>query len=264
MLDLRTYSDLGRIVDSLEIPNQAGMRVVENRAFGVGERLVFSVEFGFLNAGVGILEIPEIVNVNGAQCYRIVSKAISNNFVTTFYPVRDILVSLVDTWGLYPVQFEKHLREGGYKRNYWIIFDQKNRTAFWQDTSFSMGEFTQDIISLMYYVRTLDVKAGQTVYVSSHTDKKNYPLAVKFLSYENIEINGAKRRCIVVEPVLQGEGLFKQKGSLTVWMTDDERRIPLRMKSRIYTIGSITANLISYRGGSLLKTNQATTNKKEE
>ncbi len=251
LLDLKLYPDMGRIADSINIPAQSALRSAPNRAFGVGEQLVFQVQFGFLSAGVGILEIPEIVEFRGTRCYRIVSKAISNNFVTTFYPVRDIIVSLFDTEGLYPVLFEKHLREGGYRRSYWILFDQKNNTAFWQDTTFSVGAFSQDIISVMYYARTLDARPGQTILVNSHTDKKNYPLAIRFLGHETIAIEGTKYRCVVVEPVLQGEGLFKQKGSLKVWMTDDERRIPVRMKSKIYAIGSITATLISYRNGML-------------
>lgn len=249
-LETTLYEHLAKIADSLNLPAQNSLREVQNKSFAPGERLVFRIKFGFFSAGTAILEVAPPVLACGTQCYRLVSKAISNRFVSTFYPVRDIFLSLVDVKGLYPVQFEKHLREGGYRNDYWILFDQKNHRAYWQDTLFTIADYAQDILSPLYYVRTLPLgEPGKEIYVDCHTDRKNYPLKVIFHNKETIEVEAGKFNCLVVEPVYRTEGLFKKKGTLLVWLTDDTRHMPVRMKSKIYAIGSITANLISYKNG---------------
>jgi hypothetical protein len=155
-------------------------------------------------------------------------------------------MTLVSVNGIFPLQFEKHLRECSYKNDYWILFDQKKQKAYWRDTSFSVTEFTQDIISVFYYVRAAFPKQGKDLILDTHTDKKNYPLIVKYLGKEDIKVPAGVFHCVVVEPALKGEGFFKQKGTLKVWLTDDEKHIPVCMKSKIFAIGSVSANLISY------------------
>jgi hypothetical protein len=90
-------------------------RKIENHAFGVGERLEFSVRYGKLPAGTAVMEIPEIIDFDGYDCYEIVSVAHSNNVVSVFYKVRDTVKTMVDVDGIFPRKFWKKLREGGYK-----------------------------------------------------------------------------------------------------------------------------------------------------
>ena len=52
---------------------------------------------------------------------------------------------------------------------------------------------------------------------------------------------------ISLEPILKEEGVFKQKGSLRIWLTDDERKIPVQMKSKVL-VGHITAELTKIKG----------------
>jgi hypothetical protein len=84
--------------------------------------------------------------------------------------------------------------------------------------------------------------------VDNHTDKKNYPLEVKVLKKERVEVDAGTFDCLVVQPILQAAGVFEQKGTLTVWLTDDQKKMPVLMKSKV-VIGSITTELTDYSLG---------------
>jgi len=229
-------------------------RVVTNQAFGVGERLEFSVGYGIIKAGTGVMEVPEIVRFNGKRCYHIVSTAKSNKFFSVFFKVDDKVESYMDVHQLYSHGFDKHLREGKFKADVSMVFDQENHLAMYnnsQDT-FSVPPNVQDVLSAFYFLRTQDLKVGQSIFVDNHTDRKNYPLEVKVLRKERVKVPAGTFDCVVVEPILKASGIFKHKGSLTVWLTDDEIKMPVLMKSKV-VIGSISTELISYKLGEVGK-----------
>ena len=88
----------------------------------------------------------------------------------------------------------------------------------------------------------MELTVGQSVFIENHADKKNYPLEIKVLRKERVKVPAGKFDCIVVEPVMRSAGVFSHKGKLTVWLTDDDVRIPVLMKSKVM-IGSISAVL---------------------
>jgi len=230
------------------------LRVISNRSFGVGERLVFSVGYGPIKAGTAVMEIPEIVKLNGRRCYHIVSTAKSNKFFSVFFKVEDKVESFMDIHALFSLRYDKHLREGKFKADVSMIFDQENHLAIYNSgrDTFEVAEYTQDVLSAFYFVRTQELTVGKSIFVDNHTDKKNYPLEVKVLRKERVKVEAGEFDCVVVEPILQTPGIFKQKGSLTIWLTDDEVKMPVLMKSKVI-IGSISTELISYKLGEVGK-----------
>jgi len=213
--------------------------------FGVGEKLSFEIKYGFINAGTAILSIPEIVTERGHECYRVVSLAESNSFFSVFFTVRDIAESYLDTRELVPRRFEKRLREGDFRAHDLVLFDHDRHVALYPKRGnrlvpISVG--AQDVLSSLYYVRMMDLTVGRSVFIDNHADKKNYPLEIKVLRKERVEVPAGRFDCIVVEPSMRGAGLFSHKGRLTVWLTDDAARVPVLMKSKI-AVGSISAVL---------------------
>ena len=229
-------------------------RVVSNRAFGVGERLEFLVGYGFIKAGTAVMEIPEIVKLGGRKCYYIVSTAKSNKFFSVFFKVDDKVESFMDVHGLYSLRYDKHLREGKFRADISMIFDQENHLAIYNNgkDTIEVAEYAQDVLSAFYFVRTQQLTVGRSIFVDNHTDKKNYPLEVKVLRKERVKVEAGEFDCVVVEPILKTPGIFKQKGSLTIWLTDDEVKMPVLMKSKVI-IGSISTELISYQLGEVGK-----------
>lgn len=214
--------------------------------FGVGEKLVFNVQYGIINAGEASLEIRNISYVDSIPCYNIVSNARTNDVFSKFYKVRDRFVSLMDTTDLVSLQYEKHLREGKHKADESVRFDQKAHEAHYENRVEGIPPRTQDVLSAMYYVRTLPLKVGHSIALANHTNGKNYPLVIKVLGKERVSVEAGTFDCLVVEPFLQAPGLFRQKGRLTVWVTDDKHKIPVLMRSKV-VIGSVSAVLKSYQ-----------------
>jgi hypothetical protein len=217
-------------------------RRAENRAFRVGEVLEFEVAYGMVNAGTAVMSIPDTQWVQGRPCYHIVTTAESNPFFSRLFKVRDRVESLMDMEGLFSWHFHKQLREGGYRSNRIERFDPVHRLAYTKRDTIDTPPFVQDILSAFYYTRTRPLHPGQPFDIECFSGKHVYPLRVIVHRREKIEVPAGEFRCVVVEPVLRGEGLFNQKGKLTIWLTDDERRIPVLMKSKVL-IGSIDCRL---------------------
>ncbi len=222
-----------------------GARRIKNGAFEVGEKLVYSIQFGLIQAGKSVVEIAGIEVVNGRRCYRVVSTTESNKAFSVFYRVRDRVESFIDVEGIYPWKFEKHLREGTYRADRSVIYDQINHLAITNGDTISVPPYVQDGLSAFYYIRTQELEVGQTLLVDNHDNAKVYPLKVKVLRRDVIKTKLGKLACLVIEPMLKSGALFKHQGRLTVWLTDDDRKIPVRMKSKI-VIGHIDVRLVEY------------------
>jgi hypothetical protein len=212
--------------------------------FGEGERLEFEIKYGFISAGTAMLGIPGVVTERGHECYHIVSLAESNPVFSVFFTVRDVAESFLDVRELVPLRFEKRLREGDYRAHDLVHYDHDRHIAFYpnKDRIVPVSTGAQDILSSLYYVRMMDLTVGRSVFIENHADTKNYPLEIKVLRKERVDVPAGEFDCIVVEPVMRGSGLFSHKGRLTVWLADDETRVPVLMKSKVL-IGSISAVL---------------------
>jgi hypothetical protein len=237
-------------VDSTAAADTTGM-IIESLMpayvpFGEGEKFVFSVQYGIINAGQATMEIKNIAEIDGIPCYRIVSDARTNRVFSKIFKVRDHFESFMDTTRLVSLYYEKHLREGKYKKDEAVKFEQDEHLAVYKDREVPIPPRTQDVLSSLYYVRTLPLETGQSFALSNHTNGKNYPLVVKVLRREHVTVEAGSFDCIVVEPLLRSAGLFKHKGRLTVWLTDDKYKIPVLMESKV-VIGAITAVLKEYR-----------------
>jgi hypothetical protein len=214
--------------------------------FGVGEKLVYSVQYGIVNAGEAVLEVKNIGVIDAKPVYCIVSDARTNDVFSVFYRVRDRFLSFMDTTDLVSLRYEKHLREGKFKSDRVVVFDQKQHKAFYEKKEIPVAPRTQDVLSAMYYSRTLPLKVGHTFALANHTDGKNYPLIVKVLAAERITVEAGTFDCLVVEPFLRYPGIFTQKGRVKLWITNDRYKIPVLMKSKVI-IGEVSAVLTDYK-----------------
>jgi hypothetical protein len=254
---IKRVSSQEMLKDSLDLKlrklqNLELKRVIPNSSFGVGERLEFSISYGPISAGSATMEVKDITRYNNHKCFRLVSTARSNKFFSFFFKVDDKVESLMDVYGLYSLHFEKHLREGKYRADKYIDFDQKNHLAFADGDTIPIKEYVQDALSSLYYVRTLSLEVGNSVFMEHHSDRKNYSLEVKVLRREKVKVPAGEFDCLVVEPMLQASGIFKHAGRLTVWLTNDKFKIPVLMKSKV-AVGSIASKLEKYTMGKIGK-----------
>jgi hypothetical protein len=222
------------------------LRDLSQKALRVPEKLLFDIIWGgwsfrWVTAGQATLEL---LPTDRPETWKIRSLAWCNGFFRTFYPVRDTVISLVDSRGIYPIRFEKHLHEGSYNASLSASYDQARHIVTTQDTSFSIEPFTHDVMSAFYFIRTQNLKVGDTLLLAAVSGKKKYNLKVLCHGRETIKVAAGTFKTLVVEPVLKEDGLFKAKGKLTIWVTDDETHMPVKMESKI-PVGSIKAELVS-------------------
>lgn len=219
----------------------------DERPFEVGERLEFSIDYGVINAGSATMEVHQVRRITGVECYDIRTEARSNAFFSTFYKVWDRAQTFLDVETLLPLRFEKHQKEGGYEKDQLIKFDRDRHFALYESgEEVMMHPWAQDELSAFYYLRALELEPGQEVLIDNHTNRKNYPLKVIVHGREKVEVEAGEFECLVVEPVIREGGIFQAKGKLRIWVTDDERHLPVRMRTKI-VVGSITASLKDYR-----------------
>jgi hypothetical protein len=217
--------------------------------FGVGEHLDFSIDYGFINAGGATMTVRGVRRVMGRECFDIRTEARSNAFFSKFYRVWDRAQTFLDVDSILPHRFEKHQREGGYRKDVVIKFDRDDSFARYENgEEVIMHPHAQDELSAFYYLRTLPLEVGRDLFIDNHTNRKNYPLKVVVHRREEIEVEAGKFDCFAIEPVIREGGIFTAKGTLTIWVTADERRMPVKMRTKI-VVGSITASLRKYRPG---------------
>ena len=161
--------------------------------------------------------------------------------------MRDFIISTVDAEGLYPLFFEQHLREGKrYKMDGYILYDHAAGKTYVQEKKFKSLEtprFIHDYISVLYYVRTMKTAPGDTFSLNLFIHSKVHPIFFKCKEKKRIDVDAGSFNCVLLEPRLAGEGNFGKKDKMEVWLSDDIRRIPVLIRSRI-KVGSVNAKLI--------------------
>lgn len=226
------------------------LRTIEHNAFTVGERLIFDVGYGFIIAGEARMEIPTLDTVQGRECLKVTFRVNSTPSFSWIYKVEDYYETYLDRFGVFPWRFVQRIREGSFKRDFEADFDHVKNKARTTEGEYPIPSFVHDIVSAFYYVRTLDFsksRVGEKVYLENFYKDKTYPLAVKFLGRQRIEVEAGVFQCILIEPLVKEGGLFKSEGRVIIWMTDDEKKIPVKVSTQIL-IGSIYAELREYAG----------------
>jgi hypothetical protein len=225
-------------------------RVLENHAFKEGEKLTFDVNYGFVTAGIAVMAVPQIKRISGREAYHVTFEVNSVPSFDMFYKVRDRYETYIDVEGLFPWRFEQHIREGGYTRDFSAFFDQRKGKAKTSEGEYEIPLYVNDIVSAFYYARTLDysnMKVNDLIHLQNFYKDKVYNLDVKYLGKEVVEVPAGKFECIIVEPLVKEGGLFKHEGNIIIWLTDDELKMPVKVRTKV-VIGYVEAKLTNYEG----------------
>ena len=234
---------------------------IRHGAFEDGEELTFRIRYGFITAGTATMSVAQENFKDSIPIYHLKTSARSASAFNWIYEVHDVVSSFVDYTNFYPLRFEKRLREGGYKADLitdYLPQDSLAKVVFIRykdnmkirkktDYEVKVPPFSQDVLSSFYFIRLQDLIVGKSVFLTNHEKKRVYDMEVVVHKKETIEVEAGTFRCLLIEPKVKGEGLFQNKGSLRVWLTDDDRKIPVQMKSEVL-IGDITTELIKIKG----------------
>ena len=116
--------------------------------------------------------------------------------------------------------------------------------------TFETPEGIQDMLSSFYYARIIDftdAKKGDVFTIWSFVDDEIWPLKIRFMGRSNIKAGGEKYRAMKFHPVVQEGRLFEHEEDVTVWISDDENKIPLLAQGKVL-VGSIKMEITNYSG----------------
>ena len=218
-------------------------------AYQPGERLVYKVSYLGIPAGNAVMEVLQTRKMKDRAVYPVRSTVESNKFVSAFYPVKDRVQTFIDVEGGYSHGIDIKQRQGRKRRNKVIDFDQVQHRAKQVKNNkvevFDIPPNVQDSLSALYHFRNNAVlEVGKSIFIDVHESRKNWELEIKVLDQEEITTAFGTFKTFKVKAFVRYEGLFMDKGDVTLWLTDDARRIPVLIKTKI-KIGSITAVLDS-------------------
>ncbi|MDC1068239.1 DUF3108 domain-containing protein [Candidatus Kapabacteria bacterium] len=226
-------------------------RSIENNAFDYGEQLFYDVGYGFITAGEGHFKVmakPKILNGRNTYDIRFAVKSLSS--LRWLYRVHDRYQTFVDEQGIFPWQYEQHIKEGGYRRDVKTFFNQEKNFAVTGKDTTQIPEYVHDVVSALYYLRTMDlseVKNDSIIEFNQFFNDSTYVLGIKIIKREIIEVDAGEFHTILIEPLVVEGGLFKSEGSIKVWITDDEKKIPVKVGTKVL-IGFVGAELRDYKG----------------
>ena len=214
----------------------------------VPEKLVYELSWSGISVGTATQEITQEGNIR-----RIVSTARSNDWLSTFFPVEDIIESTLFANGApFPGLTRQHrirMKEGKRHRDRETVFEQEGRMAHYVDhlsgdkKEVPLPPLTFDAYASFYYVRYLPLEVGKTVSVNVFYGTEAERLDVQVLRREKIKTVLGQVNTIVIKPMVKSKGIFEGKGTVQIWLTDDERRIPVKAQTKV-AVGSVTAKLV--------------------
>src|SRR6476620_1659284 len=248
--------NMKKVIILLLVVSTLGFSSQKERAFDVGEWFKFRIHYGLINAGYATLEVQEAVR-NNKKVYHAIGKGYTTGMSRFFFKVEDLYESYFDKETGSPYQFVRKIDEGGYKKNQEGFFNQttkkvlvKDYKAFTENT-FSFPENTQDIMSTFYYLRnhpTIDkLKIGQSIAIDMFFDNETTKFKLKYIGAEDIETKFGVVPTMVFRPLVQSGRVFKEQESVTVWISDDDNKLPIRIKADL-AVGYIKADLDGFKG----------------
>ena len=228
----------------------------QENAYGNGEYFKFRVHYGFVTAGYATLKVKD-ATISGKEVFHVRGYGETVGVSKWFFKVKDDYQSYIDKEKNIPYRFIRKIDEGGYTKDIQIDFNHSSNRATVNDkknnetTVFSFPKGTQDMISAFYYLRnkldTENIKAGDEIEMNMFFDNENYKFRLKFLGKEILDTNFGRVRTLIFRPYVQSGRVFKEKESLTVWISDDNNKIPLLIKADL-AVGSLKATLTEFKG----------------
>jgi hypothetical protein len=223
-------------------------------AYKSGEWLKYRMHYGFINAGYATINIDSTSNQN-QEAYHVIGKGWTTGVAKFFFKVKDNYQTRFYKKNNKPYHFRRRVDEGGHIISRDVYFDQEKNIALIKDHRKKIEktvtiENVQDMISSFYYLRNQDltnIEIADEVKLKMFFDSETFDFRMRFLGTEVIRTKFGKVKCYKFRPIVQSGRVFKAEESLTVWVTADDNKIPVRIKAEL-AVGSLKADLDEFKG----------------
>ena len=215
------------------------------RPFGPGEKLTYRLHFGPVKVGTGSMEVRGVESVRGRPAYHTVFRVAGG---TAFFKVDDTFESWFARDDLASLRFHQDQDEGFKERTArYEIFPERRTYDDLRDQEGERPSSAQplDDGSFLYFIRTVPLTVGQTYRFDHYFKPDRNPVTIRVLRRERVTVPAGTFDAVVVQPSIKTNGIFSEGGRAEVWISDDERRLILQLKSKL-TFGSLSLYLTSY------------------
>lgn len=238
-----------------------GYRHIENTSFNTGEEISFRIHYGMINAGIATMKIDEnIYYRNERPCFKIDVNGRSTGFFNLVLPINDVWGTYLDTLAMLPQMGYRYIEENRYRKYEEFVFNQLTDTVAIYDlnkhtrkldtiTYMKTPDNVQDMVSGYYFFRTIDfdsMKPGTIFNIQGFLEKEIYDLQVRYVGKEMVKTKIGKKRAIVISPIMPENSLFDGENSIKAWFSDDEKKIPLKIKASMF-VGAVEVDIESYK-----------------
>ena len=229
----------------------------ETSSFQPVEWLKFELSYsGWWKAGNATLEVFDAV-YKTTPVYKVVAKGWTTGPLKWIFEVKDHYESHIDKKTGLPYKFVRNINEGGYTKNRIVEFDHTQNKAFVNDikekstASIKIEKDIQDLVYAYYYLRnnyqTESLKKGEIVNLNVFFDSETFLFGLRYLGHETINTSFGRIKCIKFRPSVMAGRVFKEEESLTLWVTADGNKVPIKIKAEL-DVGSLRADLVALKG----------------
>ncbi|RYY82286.1 MAG: DUF3108 domain-containing protein, partial [Chitinophagaceae bacterium] len=187
--------------------------------------------------------------LNNKPVYHITATGKTTSSLEWISKVNDRYETFVDTGTLQPYKFVRNLQEDSYRKFETVTFNRTANTAITNDGVFKVPGCVQDVMSSLYYARNINFdlyKPGDKITFNMFIDNEVYNMYIRYEGKDNIKTKYGKFRAIKFKPLLIKGTVFEGGEKMTVWVSDDENRIPIRVETPL-KVGSVKVDMMGYQ-----------------
>lgn len=223
--------------------------------FQSGEHFKFKISYGLFSAGYATLELNE-TTYKGKKVFHAKGYGYTSGVTKAFFKVKDDYQSYFDVRTGQPYRSIRDIYEGGYTRDQENLFNYSNNTVKVIDhkndktKTYNINSQIQDVISAFYSLRNNpkigSMNKGESIQIDMFFDDEIYKFKLKFLGKEKIKTKFGEQTALKFRPYVQAGRVFKEQESLTIWVSDDSSKVPLKLEASLL-VGSLKAELIEHK-----------------
>jgi len=223
----------------------------QNYAFQPGEKITYAVAYHviglYVNAGTASFTTSR-ANYGNSEVFHLIGEGATNTKYDWIFKVRDRYESYFDANAMQPVKFVRNVNEGKYKKYEEVTFDAQTNTAVTPKGAYKVPRNIQDVISAVYYARNINFSkysVGDKIPFNMFLGSDVYSMYIRYIGKEAIKTKYGVVNAIKLQPLLLKGNTFKGGENMSVWVTDDNNHIPVRIESKL-SVGSIKVDLAQY------------------
>jgi len=226
-------------------------------SYKVGEKVTYIIQYGFITAGSGTLELKSDT-IEGKEVWHSKLSARTTGMAEALFKLVDIYESFIDPVTQLPVKSIRNIREGRYRKYNVVLFDHKTRS----DSSILNSDLTgihiappgiHDILSCFYFFRNhilpvdSNLKKGELTTIMTWFCDELYPIRLRYIGIDEVKTKVGKIKCYKFNPVTEVGRLFKTEEDVSFWFSADKNFLPVKIRFDIF-VGAFTCELLNYEG----------------